>query len=210
MNIELRALAVPKIILQMINECHESDRKINYIFDKIRFIDSITTSVNTEISIILEVIKVIKKLIMKDFKLNVFGSCNNPLRLYIFIIKMIRTLKANSTNMSTDLTSLEEEVENLILEVIEHVDNKGTLKNWLFDDFEEGLKVVDYIRIFNLLRPLMGTKLTKPVEQIWTGNYDQRINASILASLKTSELGVKFRSFNITLDKFITIVGLRN
>lgn len=210
MIVELKALKVPKLILQSMNEDIEKNFQINFLFDKLSFIDSITNSVNTEISIVLEIIQTLQKCIQKEYKLNIFASCPNPLRLFVLIVKLLRTLDANITAMSIDLNLLQEEMEAIALGIITSVSSTAVLKNWLNDDFDGELKVIDYLAHLDLLKILSHVKIAKAVEQIWTGNYDQRKKGSLVRNIKESEYDRAYRNLNTNFDRFMTILGLHN
>ena len=94
-----------------------------------------------------------------------------------------------------------------MLQIIDDTDNFQILRNWLFDEFAEGLKVIDFLAQMKLLKILNHNKIAKIVEQIWTGNYDQRKLASIIQSIKVSQIGEAYRNLNINLDNFTTVVS---
>ena len=53
---------------------------------------------------------------------------------------MLKTFEANTATMKIDLNILQEEIEAVMLQIIDDTDNSQILRNWLFDDFAEGLK----------------------------------------------------------------------
>ena len=97
-----------------------------------------------------------------------------------------------------------------MIQIIDDWDNAEVLRNWMFDVFEEGLTVIDFLAQMDLLRILNIPKIAKIVEQVWTGNYDQRKNTtSIFRPLKISQVGKKYRNLNIDFDIMTTVVGKR-
>ena len=207
MRIEYKSLEVQKVIVQSFIEYFQNGKQINYIFDKINSIDILTASFLTEVSIVLEYIQIMKKLLKQDYSLNIFTSYQNPFRLFILLIKMLQTFEANTATMKIDLDMLKQEIEALMLQIIDDTDNSQILRNWLFDEFAEGLKVVDFLAQMDLLKILNHNKIAKIAEQIWSGNYDQRKLASIMQSLKISEIGEVYRNLNINLDIMTTVVS---
>ena len=203
MSIEKRSLEIQKLIVQSFNESYLENRQINYIFDKIRFIDSLTSSVITEISIVLEFITTTKKYIKSEFSTNSFSSYHNTIRLFILFIKMLLTFNSYTRSVSIDLKILQEEAEILILQIIYEWESIGTLWNWMFDEFDEGLKVIDFLSHFNLLKILNHHKISKIAELIWNGNFDQANNSTLDQEIKASELGRAYRDLNIDLDIYI-------
>ena len=174
MRIELRWLEVQKIIIQSFVECLQNKKQINYLFDKIKFVEILTSSVLTEVSIVLEYIQIIKKLIKEDYMLNIFTNYHNPFRLFIMLIKMLLTFEANTESMKIDLDLLQEEIEGVMIQIIDDSESNDILRNWLFDEFAEELKIIDFLAHMELLKILNHPKIAKIAEQVWTGNYDQR------------------------------------
>ena len=207
MKIELKTLDVQKVIVQSFIEYFENGKQINYIFDKINYIEILTASVLTEVSVVLEYIQIMKKLIKQNYILNMFTSYQNPFRLFILLVKMLKTFEANTASMKIDLNILQDEIEAMMLQIIDDTENSQILRNWLFDDFAEGLKVIDFLAQMDLLKILNNNKIAKIVEQIWTGNYDQRKITSIMQSIKVSQIGEAYRNLNINLDTFTTVVS---
>ena len=148
-----------------------------------------------------------KKLIKQNYILNIFTNYQNPFRLFILLIKMLKTFEANTATMKIDLNILQEEIEAVMLQIIDDTDNSQILRNWLFDDFAEGLKVIDFLAQLYLLKIINHNKIAKIVEQIWTGNYDQRKIDTIMQTIKVSEVGEAYRNLNINLDIMTTIVS---
>ena len=207
MKIELISLEVQKVIVQSFIEDFQNGKQIDYIFDKINYLDILTASVLTEVSIVLEYIQIMKKLIKQNYILNIFTNYQNPFRLFILLIKMLKTFEANTATMKIDLNILQEEIEAVMLQIIDDTDNSQILRNWLFDDFAEGLKVIDFLAQLYLLKIINHNKIAKIVEQIWTGNYDQRKIDTIMQTIKVSEVGEAYRNLNINLDIMTTIVS---
>ena len=88
-KIELRSLEVQKFLIESFTECLNSNRQICYLFDKINFLHSLISSVNTEVSIALEYIQIMRRLIKQSHDLNIFTSYHNPLRLFIMFVEML-------------------------------------------------------------------------------------------------------------------------
>ena len=107
MKIELKTLDVQKVIVQSFIEYFENGKQINYIFDKINYIEILTASVLTEVSVVLEYIQIMKKLIKQNYILNMFTSYQNPFRLFILLVKMLKTFEANTATMKIDLNTPE-------------------------------------------------------------------------------------------------------
>ena len=170
----------------------------------------LTASVLTEVSVVLEYNQIMKKLIKQNYILNIFTNYQNPCRLFILLIKMLKTFEANTESMKIDLNILQEEIEAVMLQIIDDTDNSQILRNWLFDEFAEGLKVIDFLAQMNLLKILNHNKIAKIVEQIWTGNYDQRKLVSIVQTIKVSKIGEAYRKLNINLDTLTTVVSKKD
>ena len=115
-----------------------------------------------------------KKLIKENYILNVFTNYHNPFRFFILFVKMLHTFDGNTESMSIDLQELQESAENLMIIIIYECSSIDILRNWLFDDFAEELKVIDFLAQMHLLKILNNSKIAKIAEQIWLGNYDQR------------------------------------
>ena len=207
MSIEKRSLETQKLIVQSFNESFLENKQINYLFDKIRFIDSLTSSVITEISIVLEFIKIMKKYLKSDYSINIFASYHNPIRLFILFVKMLQTFNTYTRSVSIDLKILQEEAETLVLQIIDDWENIGTLKNWLFDEFDEGLKVIDFLSHMNLLKILNNHKVSKIAELIWNGNFDQVNNQTLDKEAKVSAAAIAFRDLGIDFDTMLTFVS---
>ena len=103
MRIELRWLEVQKIIIQSFTEWYQNGKQINFLFDKIKFIEILASSVLSEVSIVLEYIQIMKKLIKENYILNIFTNYHNPLRLFILLIKMLHVFEDNTESMTIDL-----------------------------------------------------------------------------------------------------------
>ena len=113
--------------------------------------------------------------------------------------------------MNEELQVLEDNLVDLAVEIIENLDSISILTNWVYDDFDEELKVIDYLAQLNLLKILNLPQISKIVEFTWRGNYDYEIRkGSPVSEIKNSVIGMVYRSFNIKFDSFITIVGLKN
>ena len=125
MSIEKRSLETQKLIVQSFNESFLENKQINYLFDKIRFIDSLTSSVITEISVVIEFIKIMKKYMKSDYSMNIFASYHNPIRLFILFVKMLQTFNTYTRSVSIDLKILQEEAEALVLQIIDDWENIG-------------------------------------------------------------------------------------
>ena len=82
-----------------------------------------------------------------------------------------------------------------------------TLKNWLFDEFDEGLKVIDFLSHMNLLKVLNNNKVSKIAELIWNGNFDQLNNQTLDKEAKVSPVGVAFRDLGVDFDIMLTFVS---
>ena len=162
---------------------------------------------STEVSIVLEYIQIMKKLIKENFMLSIFTNHHNPLRFFILLVKLNHTFNKNIESMEIDLLKIQEDAENLILKIIDEIENIDILRNWLFDYFEEKLEVVDFLAEYNLLNLLNHSKVSKIWTQIWTGNYDKRKVTDISQAIKISEIGMTFRILNIDIDKMTTVVS---
>ena len=186
------------------------ESRSTFLFDKIKFIEILASSVLSEVSIVLEYIQIMKKLIKENYILNIFTNYHNPFRLFILLIKMLHVFEDNTESMTIDLNLMQEDIEVIMIQIIDDWDNAEVLRNWMFDVFEEGLTVIDFLAQMDLLRILNIPKIAKIVEQVWTGNYDQRKNTtSIFRPLKISQVGEKYRNLNIDFDIMTTVVGKR-
>ena len=174
MRIELRALEVQKLIIQSFIEWYQNGQQINYLFYKIKYIEVLTSSVLTEVSIALEFIQIMRDLIYENYILNIFTNYHNPFRLFILLIKMLYTFETNTESMRADLNLLQTDIEALMIQIVDDWNNTEILRNWLFDEFTEGLKVIDFLAQMSLLKILNHNKIAKIAEQVWSGNYDQR------------------------------------
>ena len=207
MSIEKRSLEIQKLIVQSFNKSYLENRQINYLFDKIRFIDSLTSSMITEISIVLKFVNIMKKYMKCGININIFTSYHNSIRLFILLIKILQTFEIYSTSVSIDLKIFQEEAETLVLQIIDDWESLGTLKKWLFDEFDEGLKVIDFLSHMDILKVLNNHKVSKIAELIWNGNLDQDKNQSLDKGAKISCAAVAFRDLNIDFDIMLTIVS---
>ena len=207
MSIEKRSLDIQKLIVQSFNKSYLENKQINYLFDKIKFMDSLTSSMITEISIVLKFINIMKKYMKCGIHINIFTSYHNPIRLFILLIKISNTFETYSTSVSIDLKIFQEEAETLILQIIDDWESIGILKKWLFDEFDEGLKVIDFLSHMDLLKILNNHKVSKIAGLIWNGNFDQDKNQTLDKAAKTSEVAFAFRDLNIDFDIMLTIVS---
>ena len=76
-----------------------------------------------------------------------------------------------------------------------------------YDDVDEELKVIDYFAQLNLIRLLNLPKITKISLFIWRGTYDTGVGQVLTNEVKSSDIGVAYRSLNIDFDSFLTILG---
>ena len=72
MKIELISLEVQKVIVQSFIEDFQNGKQIDYIFDKINYLDILTASVLTEVSIVLEYIQIPYNPLSNPIKLRKF------------------------------------------------------------------------------------------------------------------------------------------
>ena len=112
-------------------------------------------------------------------------------------------------SMKDELKVLENKTIDLTVCIIDNLNSTSILRNWLFDDFDDELKVVDYLAQFGIIKILNMHKISKIVEFIWRGNYDWRKGGSLVNEIKTSTAGEAYRSFNIDFDTFLTVFGLK-
>ena len=86
---------------------------------------------------------------------------------------MLHVFGSNTESMGIDLKIIQEEVENLMIQILDDLTNIDFLRNWLFDKYTDGLKVIDLLAQLDLLRILNHNKIAKVAEQVWSGNYEQ-------------------------------------
>ena len=110
--------------------------------------------------------------------------------------------------MKDELKVLELRIIDLAVSIIDGIDSKSILRNWLFDDFDNELKVIDYLAQLDLIKILNLSKVSKVVELIWRGNYDGRKGGSLLNEIKTANVGEAYRMLGIELEEFITVFSL--
>ena len=101
-----------------------------------------------------------------------FANSYNPIKLATSLIKFLRALDNAVLSMKDELKVLELRIIDLAVSIIDRIDSKSILRNWLFDDFDNELKVIDYLAQLDLIKILNLSKVSKVVELIWRGNYD--------------------------------------
>ena len=104
--------------------------------------------------------------------LNVFANTYNPIKLATSLVKFLRALDNAVLSMRDERKVLEVRIVDLTASIIDGIDSKSILRNWLFDDFDDELKVIDYLAQLDLIKILNLSKVSKVVELIWRGNYD--------------------------------------
>ena len=150
-------------------------------------------------------------MIKTDAKYNIFANSNNPLKLFIAILNLLETFKNMVDNMDGILNNVKVKLEDIVLEIIERLDCPGTLKNWLFDDYDDKLKIIDYIGYFELIRILNHRNISKIIEELWNGNIDpNKERQNVLEMAKSSVFGFLFRQFSLNFDSFFSIVSLKH
>jgi len=127
------------------------------------------------------------------------------------VVILCNTFDANVIRMTDSLMKVREEVEAIVVEIIHNTESPGVLRNWLLDDVDEGLKVIDYLAQLNLLEILNISTVVKVVDSIWIGKYDNaKTGGNLTKALKKSRLGTAFRKLNIPLDTLVSILSIKH
>jgi len=121
------------------------------------------------------------------------------------------TFNSNVIRMTGNLMQVQEEAQAIVIEIINNTESPGVLRNWLLDDVDEGLKVIDYLAQLNLLEILNISTVVKVVDSIWIGKYDNaKTGGNLTKALKKSRLGTAFRKLNIPLDTLVSILSIKH
>ena len=88
-----------------------------------------------------------------------------------------------------------------------NINSISSLRNWLYDDLDDELKVIDYLAHLDLIRLLNLPKVSQISLFIWLGIYDMGGSEVLTNSVKSSVFGEIYRSLDVNLDSFLTIIG---
>ena len=209
-EIELAYLKVPDMIISSIVKQYQKNLQVTYFVDKIRIIELIWEQWGIGAAAAVQFSELLHNLINQPPTLNVFANSYNPIKLATTLIKFLRTLDKSVLSMKDELMVLEERIVDLTVSIIEDLESKSILRNWMFDDFDDELKVIDYLAQLDLIKILNMPKVSKVVELIWRGNYDWRKGGSLVNEIKTSAVGEAFRTFDVDFDTFITVISFKH
>ena len=120
---------------------------------------------------------------------------------------MLYTFETNTESMRADLNLLQTDIEALMIQIVDDWNNTEILRNWLFDEFAEGLKVIDFLAQMSLLKILNHNKIAKIAEQSGVETMIKENNTTLLQYVKVSEIGEIYRNLNIDFDTMITIAS---
>ena len=73
--------------------------------------------------------------------------------------------------MNGKIKVLEEALIDIAINIIDEINSLSALRNWLYDDLDEELKVIDYFAQLDLIRLLNLPKITQISLLIWIGIY---------------------------------------
>ena len=150
---------------------------------------------------------IIKKAIKREPKLNLLWNCYNPIKIWVLIIDLIKSLNKTIGSSEEELKSLENEMIEIILSIVSDVEVPGILRYWLYDEINEEFKVIDLLAHLNLLSILNHAKITRTVEHIWRGTYDWSNNVGLESTITRGVLAVNFRKYYIPADTVFTMIG---
>ena len=207
-EIELAYLKVPNMIVSSIFKQYKNNQQITFFIDKIRILEQIWERCGIGAAAAVQFSELLNNLINQPPILNVFANSYNPIKLATSLVKFLRALDNAVLSMRDELKVLEVRIVDLTVSIIDGIDSKSILRNWLFDDFDDELKVIDYLAQLDLIKILNLSKVSKVVELIWRGNYDGRKGGSLINEIKTATVGEAYRVLGVNLEDFLTVFSL--
>ena len=109
--------------------------------------------------------------------------------------------------MNGKIKVLEEALIDIAINIIDEVNSLSALRNWLYDDLDEELKVIDYFAQLDLIRLLNLPKITQISLLIWIGIYSNTKILDISNRIRMGKLGKLYRSLDVDLDSFLSVIG---
>ena len=177
------------------------------MLEKFKTVEKVSFNYIAETTSVRKFVRVMYKLIKCPPKLNFIANSLNPLRDFVMILKLLETIDKTVVGMEEEFGTLQKALVELLTHVVDNVEPSGVLRNWLFDDFDDELKVIDYLGQFRVLDLLQHPKIVKTVEHIWYGIYDWSKEGSFTTTIKSTNAGIVYRSLNLNLDTFLSMIG---
>ena len=196
-EIELFYLIVPNMIISSIFKQYKHNLQITYFIDKIRILEQIWERSGIGVAAAVQFSELLNNLLNQPPIVNVFANSYNPIKLAISLIKLLRALDNAVLSMRNELKELEKRIVKLVIRILDNIDSNGILSCWLFDEFDDELKVIDYFVQLDLIEILKSSKVSKVVEIIWSGIYDWNKEGSLLNEIKTVTVGEPHRVLGI-------------
>ena len=153
---------------------HQYDKGLllTYMHDKFVIVEDLAEQYITSSTSVIKLVRVMKHLMDTPSSLNFIANFYNPLRLFVIILKAFRAMNATVISMDQEFEELEKQLTTMMLSIIDEVEVPGVLINWLYDDSDESLKVIDYLSQYRCYTFLNHSKIIKAVNHIYLGNYD--------------------------------------
>ena len=198
------------MIVSSIFKQYKNNLQITYFIEKIKILEKIWEESGIGAEAAVQFSELLNNLINQPPILNVFANTYNPIKLATSLVKFLRALDNAVLSMRDERKVLEVRIVDLTASIIDGIDSKSILRNWLFDDFDDELKVIDYLAQLDLIKILNLSKVSKVVELIWRGNYDWRKGGSLINEIKTANIGEAYRVLGVNLEDFLTVFSFDN
>lgn len=186
---------------------YEAGRLLTYMHDKFLIITKLAKLYITSSTSVIKLVRIMKNMMASPSFLNFIGNFYNPLRLFVAILKAFRAMNATVISMEQEFDMLEQELTTIMIKIIDEVETPGVLINWLYDDSDEALKVIDYLSQFRCYTFLNHSKIVKAVNHIFLGNYDWGKLSSPTVLFFSTPLVKVLRTKEKDADKLVSIVG---
>ena len=195
------------MIVDSITRQYQKNQNITYFIDKLITLEIISYQWGCSGKAVVNFCSLLRNLLGQPYPINIIWNSYNPLRLIIILIKLMRTLDNVVRSMSGEIKILEDSLVDIAIKIIDNINSISSLRNWLYDDLDDELKVIDYLAHLDLIRLLNLPKVSQISLFIWLGIYDMGGSEVLTNSVKSSVFGEIYRSLDVNLDSFLTIIG---
>ena len=204
-EIELAFLKTTGMIVYSISKQYRKNLQITYFIDKLKLFETIWFQCGVSGEVAADFCILLQNLLQQPQPINIIWNSYNPLRLIIIWIKLFRLLDRIVPAMNGKIKILEDALIDVAIDIIDEIDSLNVLRNWLYDDLDEELKVIDYFAQLDLIRLLNLPKITQISLLIWNGIYGYAIALDLASGIKFSIIGRVFRSLDVDLDSFLAV-----
>ena len=206
-EIELAFLQITGMIVDSISKQYHKNLQITYFTDKLKLLETISFQCGVSGEVAADFCILLQNLLQQPQPINIIWNSYNPLRLITIWIKLLRIFDRIVPAMNGKIKVLEEALIDVAINIIDEINSLSALRNWLYDDLDEELKVIDYFAQLDLIRLLNLPKITQISLLIWIGIYGYANALDLANGIKFSLLGRVFRSLDVDLDSFLAVIG---